>query len=60
MEFADKATFAYLAGGVIVVEYIFNYAGICGALPEEQDRAQPLEGVAEIVKRRRASPPAAT
>jgi peptide/nickel transport system permease protein len=23
---------AYLAGGVIVVEYIFNYAGIGGAL----------------------------
>ena len=25
---------AYLAGGVIVVEYVFNYAGIGGALHE--------------------------
>ena len=30
---------AYLAGGVIVVEYVFNYAGIGGALRDE--RRQP-------------------
>ena len=32
---------AYLAGGVIVVEYVFNYAGIGGALQDAVSTQRP-------------------
>ena len=35
---------AYLAGGVIVVEYVFNYPGIGGALRRRRPQPRPADG----------------